>query len=311
MNKCLITGASGFVGSYLAKELEDANYEVTKTSRFSKLEHEQLKLDILDYEEVYSVIHSLKPDVIFHLAAMAYVPSSWVNPELTFKVNLIGTLNIFEAVRSIGSDTKIHIAGSSEEYGLVKEDEIPINEDQPLRPLSPYAVSKIAMDLLGYQYYKSYGLKVIRTRAFNHEGYGRGQQYMPSNFAKQIAGIIAGKRESIIYHGDLTSKRDITDVRDMVCAYRLAIEKCELGEVYNIGSGNAYTAGEILDLLIQISGVKAVKKEDPQRMRPSDVKILECDSTKFKKQTGWEPKYKIEDTLKEILRYWKERFDKI
>ena len=307
MKKSLITGANGFVGRHLAKELEDNGYEVIKTSRFSDPERNQLKLNILDYEETYSVIHSFKPDYIFHLAGMAYVPSSWVNPRLTFEVNTLGSLNIFEAVRSIGLDTKIHIAGSSEEYGFVKEDEVPVNEDQPLRPISPYAVSKVAMDLLGYQYYKSYDLKVIRTRAFNHEGYGRGPQYMPSTFAKQIVEILAGKRESVIRHGDLSSKRDITDVRDTTRAYRLAVENCELGEVYNIGTGNTYTAGEILDMLIKLSNVKVTKIQDPQRMRPSDVKILQCDSTKFRKQTGWEPKYTIEETLSEVIRYWKER----
>ena len=302
MIKALITGSNGFVGRHLMNELRESGYEVFGTTRFGRN-----KMNILNYEEVRSMIRSVKPDVIFHLAAIAFVPSSWQDPELTFNVNTIGSMNLFNAVRSVGIDPVIQIAGSSEEYGLVHEDEVPMDEDQPLRPLSPYAVSKIAMDYLGYQYNKTYGLKIIRTRAFNHEGYGRGEVYMPSTFAKQVADIEAGKQKPVIKHGNLESKRDITDVRDMVRAYRMATEKCIPGEVYNIGSGKVYTAQQVLDTLVSMSEIDISFELDPKRLRPSDVKILESNSTKFRNQTGWEPTHKIEDTLSETLRYWRER----
>jgi len=300
--RALITGSEGFVGRHLSRELVSSGYDVVECSL-----NGYYKMDVTNFSQVLSIIQDTKPDAIFHLAALAYVPSSWINPRFTFGVNTLGSLNVFEAIRSLGVDTKIHIAGSSEEYGLVYESETPVTEDQPLRPLSPYGVSKVAMDLLAYQYFRSYGMKIIRTRAFNHEGYGRGPQYMPSTFAKQLIEIKLGLKKPVILHGDLTSKRDITDVRDTACAYRLALEKCEPGEVYNIGTGNVYTAGEVLDKLISLSGVKVKKKQDPKRMRPSDVKLLQCDPTKFKKRTGWKPKYSIDDTLSETLRYWEEK----
>lgn len=297
--KVLIDGAFGFVGKHLTAELENNGYEVFGVDRD--------KMNVCDYEAVHATIRRIKPDYIFHLAAIAYVPSSWHDPKLVFEVNTIGTLNLLNAVRSVGIDPVIHLAGSSEEFGLVHEDELPINENNPLRPLSPYGVSKIALDMLGYQYHKSYGMKIVRTRAFNHEGYGRGEEYMPSSFAKQIVEIEKKLKEPVIYHGDLTSRRDITDVRDMVRAYRLAVEKCDYGEVYNIGSGECHTVETILKTLIRLSGVKVEMEVDPARMRPSDVKVLRCDSTKFRQKTGWKPKYTLEATLSEELRFWREK----
>lgn len=304
--KALITGSTGFVGRHLTKELEDNGYEVMGVDRFGR-RLKSFEMNVLDYEAVRSTLEKYRPDVIYHLAAIAYVPASWQDPHLVFKVNTLGSLNLFNAVRSTGFDIKIHIAGSSEEYGLVEKDELPITEDNPLRPLSPYAVSKIAMDMLGYQYFKSYGLKIYRTRAFNHEGYGRGPAYMTSTFAKQIAEIEADLKPPVLKHGNLTAKRDITDVRDMVVAYRLATEKCKPGEVYNIGSGKTYSVRKVLDTLLSMSTRKIKLELDPERMRPSDVPVLQCDPTKFQKATGWRPKYKLEDTLEESLRYWRER----
>jgi len=304
MKKALVTGAEGFVGKHLMIELMRNGYHVFGTSRIRQSGY--LKMDVTNYEEVRSVINETKPDYIFHLAAIAFVPSSWQDPQLTFEVNTIGALNIFNAVRSVGINPVIQIACSSEEYGLVHENEVPIKETNPLRPLSPYAVSKIAMDFLGYQYSQSYGLKVIRTRAFNHSGPGRGEVYMTSTFAKQIAEIELGLKEPVIKVGDLTSVRDITDVRDTVRAYRLLVEKGIPGEVYNIATGKGYTAQEILDMLLSMSKKKRIKVEqDPKRMRPSDVKILIGDAKKTKKACGWSPKYEIRDTLKALLEFWR------
>lgn len=299
--KALVIGGDGFVGKHLIKELDNRGYNY--------LSIDKKDADITKYDEIYNVIYKYRPDVIFHLAAIAFVPTSWQDPNMVVKVNIEGSLNIFNAIRSVGINPVIQIAGSSEEYGLVLPEETPIKETNELRPLSPYAVSKIAMDYLGYQYFKSYGMKIIRTRAFNHEGYGRPESYMPSGFAKQVVEYKLGLRDKIL-HGNLEAERDITDVRDMVNAYILAVEKGGCGEVYNIGSGVVYSAKDILYKLIDLSGLDRNKVRlelDKTRMRPSDVPLLWCDASKFIKKTGWKPKYTIEDTLKEELRYWQEQ----
>jgi len=203
---------------------------------------------------------------------------------------------------------KISFCGnSSEEYGLVSKNELPIKETNPLRPLSPYAVSKVGQDLLGYQYYKSYGLNIIRTRAYNHTGPRREDVFVCSNFAKQIAMIEKGKEPPIIYVGNLKAKRDFTDVRDIVRAYWLALEKCTPGEVYNICSGRARSIKEVLDILLSLSKTTLKIKKDPKRLRPSDIPILQGDSSKFRKITGWKPEIPFEKTLEDLLNYWREK----
>ena len=321
--RILITGITGFVGSHLADYILAHFPEVevhgikrwrSDMSNISHLEN-QITLhecDIKDAHNIYEVIERVKPDKIFHLAAQSYVPASWESPAETLQTNIIGQANLFEAVRKSHSseyDPVIHIAGSSEEYGLVKPDEIPINENNPLRPLSPYAVSKVAQDFHGYQYHKSYGLRIIRTRAFNHSGPRRGHLFVDSNFAKQIAEIEKGLRAPEIKVGNLEAIRDFTDVRDMVEAYWLATEKCEPGEIYNISSGRAYKIKDMLDKLLQLSTVKNIRIiEDPTRKRPSDVAVLVGDSEKFRLKTGWKPKYDyLTQTLKDTLDYWRKR----
>ncbi len=221
--------------------------------------------------------------------------------------NIIGELNVFEAVRELGINPVIQIAGSSEEYGLVEEDELPVKETNPLRPLSPYAVSKVGQDLLGYQYYKSYGLDIIRTRGFNHSGPRRGEVFVCSNFAKQIARIEKKKQEPVVYVGNLEAIRDFTDVRDIVKAYWLATEKGEPGEVYNICSGKGYKIEEVLDILLGLTKERIKVKKDPKRMRPSDVPVLIGDCKKFRGITGWKPEIPFERTLEDLLNYWRER----
>ena len=201
----------------------------------------------------------------------------------------------------------IQIAGSSEEYGLVLPDEVPIKETNPLRPLSPYAVSKVGQDLLAYQYFRSYGLKTIRTRGFNHTGPRRGEVFVTSNFAKQIASIEAGLREPVIRVGNLDAQRDFTDVRDMVRAYWLAVTKAKHGEVYNLASGKAVTIRELLDQLLALSETKVEVEVDPERLRPSDVEILLGDFSKFKADTGWEPSIPLEQTLRDTLDFWRQK----
>ncbi len=199
------------------------------------------------------------------------------------------------------------MAGSSEEYGLVTPDELPMKETNSLRPLSPYAVSKVAQDLLAWQYFKSYSLKTVRTRGFNHTGPRRGEVFICSTFAKQIAEIEKGKREPVIYVGNLEAKRDFTDVRDIARAYWLTLEKGIEGEVYNIGTGKAYAMKDVLDMLLSLSKANVKVEVDPQRLRPSDVPILISDSSKFVKQTGWKPEIPFRDSLQDLLNYWRER----
>jgi GDP-4-dehydro-6-deoxy-D-mannose reductase len=315
--KCLITGITGFVGSHLADFLlSKGDVEVRGIARWrsqkENIKHLEKKIelyecDIKDMTSVHEVVKSFKPDRIFHLAAQSFVPASWSAPAETLSTNIIGEVNIFESVRDLKLDTIIQIAGSSEEYGLVHPEEVPISEHNPLRPLSPYGVSKVAQDLLGFQYFRSYGLKIVRTRAFNHTGPRRGEVFVCSNFAKQIVEIEKKKKEPVLNVGNLEAQRDFTDVRDVVKAYWLATEKCDPGEVYNICSGEPRTIQSILDTLLSFSEVKVEVKKDSSRMRPSDVPILKGDSSKFREKTGWKQEIPFEQTLKDTIEYWRER----
>lgn len=314
--RALITGITGFVGSHLSELLLKEGYEVFGTTRpRSKAENidhilNKLRLydaDLLDSHSLYTILSKIKPDYIFHLAAQSFVQSSWASPANTMETNVIGTIHLFEAVRRAGIDPVIQIAGSSEEYGMVYPKETPVVETNPLRPLSPYAVSKVAMDYLGYQYSKSYNMRMVRTRAFNHTGPRRGEVFAESNFAKQIAMIEKKKQKPIVYVGNLEAERDYTDVRDTIRAYLLSVQKCEYGEVYNIATGKAVSIKKVLEMLISMSKVKVEVRKDESRMRPSDVPILLGDYSKFWKATGWKPKIPLEKTLRDLLSYWRER----
>lgn len=314
--RVLITGISGFAGSHLAELALDKEAKVFGTirwrSRRENIEHLEDKIELIDCDlkdssSVRNCLLRSKPDFIFHLAAQSFVPTSWHAPAETLLTNIIGQVNIFEALRDLKMSPRIQLACSSEEYGMVYDNEIPIKETNPLRPLSPYAVSKVTQDMLGYQYFMSYGMEIVRTRAFNHTGPRRGYVFVTSNFAKQIAEIEKGKKEPVIYTGNLEAKRDFSDVRDVVRAYWLSLEKGEAGEVYNIGSGRAITIKEMLDMLLSKSKVKVTMKQDPARMRPSDVELLVGDYTKIKEKTGWKPEIPLEKTLEDLLDYWRER----
>lgn len=314
--KAFITGIAGFVGSHLSELLLSRGYEVYGLCRpRSRRDHidaiaGSLHLedaDLLDSHSLYATITKIKPEYIFHLAAQSFVPTSWVSPSVTLEVNIVGSANLFEAVRQAGIDPVIQIACSSEEYGLVHPDEVPIKETNPLRPLSPYAVSKVAMDYLGYQYYQSYKVRIVRTRGFNHTGPRRGETFAESNFAKQIALIEKGKQKPVISVGNLEARRDYTDVRDMVRAYLAAVEKCEPGEVYNICTGNSIKIGDMLKLLLSFSKLKVDVQADPSRMRPSDVPTLLGDNSKFVTKTGWKAEIPFEKTMEDLLNYWRAR----
>ena len=342
--RVLITGITGMAGSFLAEYLADhhPDVEVFGTFRWrSKLDNLQdlrhsgrlnvldegqritdqpslrrfvrrgqvtgIDCELQDGSAVRGVIRAVQPDKIFHLAAQSFVPTSWTAPAATLTNNIVSQVNLFEAVREARLAPVIHIAGSSEEYGLVYPDEAPIAESNPLRPLSPYAVSKVAQETLAIQYFRSYGLKCIVTRGFNHTGPRRGQVFATSSFAKQIAEIEAGLRQPVIEVGDLESRRDWTDTRDMVRAYWLATERGEPGEVYNVGRGTCIAVGDMLDILLSHSNVEIAKEQDPSRMRPSDVRLLWANVDKFKQATDWEPVIPFDQTMADLLGYWRER----
>lgn len=314
--KALITGVTGFAGSHMAEYVLDRGVEVVGTvrqrSRLDHIRHLQKELTLVECElrdpfSVRTLIETHKPELIFHLAAQSFVPTSWNSPNDTVRNNIDGQLNLFEAVLRSGLDCKIQIACSSEEYGHVEPDEVPIKETNPLRPLSPYAVSKVSQDYLGYQYYESYGLHVIRTRAFNHTGPRRGENFVTSNFAKQIAQIEKGLQPPVVHVGNLQAKRDFTDVRDTVRAYWLALEKGDPGDCYNIASGTTWTIEEVLHKLLALTPVSIGIQEDPARLRPSDVEILLGDYSKFHAKTGWRPEIPFDQTVEDLLNYWRAR----
>jgi GDP-4-dehydro-6-deoxy-D-mannose reductase len=319
--RVLITGITGFAGSHLAEYIlaHHPDVRVCGIVRWrSRMDNicgitDKIELHEADLKDIVSLrkcLAEIKPDRIFHLAAQSFVPTSWKMPAETFAINAVGQINLFEALLSLKMNPRIQVAGSSEEYGQVFPDEVPMKETNPLRPLSPYAVSKVAQDLLAWQYFQSYGMKTVRTRGFNHTGPRRGDVFVTSNFAKQIAEIEKGKREPVIYVGNLEAKRDFTDVRDIVRGYWLCLEKGEPGDVYNIGTGKAYSMQEVLDMLLALSKTKVKVKVDPARLRPSDVPILLSDCRKFVSLTGWKPEIPLNQTFKDLLNYWRGKVGK-
>jgi GDP-4-dehydro-6-deoxy-D-mannose reductase len=315
--RVIVTGASGFVGGHLIEFLlkhTDAQVYAAKRRRSDARVTENdgrvhwVEMDVTDAHNVLSIVKAVRPTHIFHLAAQSFVPTSWKSPIETLTINAVGTANVLEAVKTHGPETKIHIAGSSEEYGRVEPDELPITEENPLRPLSPYGVSKVAADLFGQQYHCSHGLHVVITRAFNHTGPGRGEDFVESNFSRQIARIEQRFQPPVIWVGNLDATRDFSDVRDIARAYWLALERGRPGEVYNICSGTTLSIRQMLDDILALSGVKEIRIDlDPDRMRPSDVLLLHGNCTRFQRQTGWRPEIPLERTWGDLLNYWRDR----
>lgn len=326
INKVLITGITGFVGSHLADYILASVPEVQIfglarwRSPTDNIRHilDRITLefgDLLDLPSLKTILSRQKPDVIFHLAAQSYVPFSFSSPVVTLSTNVIGTCNLLETIKELkfasGYNPIIHICSSSEVYGQVREDEIPITEDVPLRPASPYAVSKVAEDRLAFQYWLSWQLKTIITRMFTHTGPRRGEVFVVSNFAKQVAAIEAGLAPPVVKVGNLESVRTFSDVRDAVKAYWLLVNKCLPGEVYNIGGVETMSIQEMLNRLLKLSKIKNIGVEvDPSRLRPSDVTLQIPCIDKFVQATGWKPEIKLEKTLRDTLDYWRDYFKK-
>jgi len=314
----LITGITGMAGSHMAEYLlGQEGCDVHGTLRWRSSHdnisgiEKDLSLHYCELRDPYAVtrlLKSVRPDVIFHFAAQSSVEQSWNAPQDTIINNITPELNLFESMRLLEmTETTVLITGSSEEYGLVHESELPVTELNPLRPMSPYGVSKVTQSALGFQYFHNYGLKIIRTRSFNHTGPRRSDVFVTSNFARQIAEIELGIKPSEIRVGNLSARRDFSDIRDIVKAYDLAVRYGKPGELYNIGSGVSYRIRDILDMLLCLTDVDIQVVQDPDRLRPSDVPELRCDYSKFHKATGWRPTIPIRQTLEDLLNDWRKK----
>lgn len=311
--KALVIGAGGFVGGYLISELCSRDWEVCAT----KLPHEKINiygkaavsystadLDILDEAAVSKMLGDFRPDCIFHLAAQSSVALSWKKPALTADINIKGCINLLEAVRNSGISPRILFIGSSEEYGYAANRPEPVSETVRPDPANIYAITKLAQNMIGELYCKAYGMDIISVRAFNHIGPGQLPQFVVADFCKQAAEIKAGKREPVINVGNLSAKRDFTDVRDIVRAYTELAEKGRSGETYNVGSGHAVSIQSVLDKIIELSGTEIKVEVDKERFRPVDVPFVEADVSKLKNDTGWERKLTLEESLEDILQFF-------
>lgn len=316
--KILITGITGMVGSHLAEYIlaDHPDVEVHGLIRWrSPLDNirqilPQIHLhyaELRDLNSLIMLLNKVKPEKIFHLAAQSFVTTSFDAPADTLHTNVIGTTNLLDAVRNAGIDPTIHICSSSEVYGQVTADELPIRENNPFRPASPYAVSKTGEDMISLQYFLSYGIKTIRTRMFTHTGPRRGDGFAESAFAKQIAEIEAGIKTDSLKVGNLDSVRTFADVRDAVKAYWLLLEKCTPGEVYNIGGDRTMTIGDMLEIMKGMATCPIHHEIDPGLLRPSDVTLQIPDISKFQKATGWKPEISVEQTFQDLLDYQRNR----
>ena len=312
--KALITGISGFVGSHLAEHLLKATeWEVAGTvfgpygniaDLCGQLELYPAELSRLDV--VTFILEQAQPDVIFHLAAQPLVSTSQRDPWGTLETNIRMQLSLLEGVAQIRPDCRVLVVGSSEEYGLVSPQELPVDEDTPLRPMNPYALSKVAQDLMGLQYHLARSLQIIRVRPFNHIGPRQGLGFVSADLASQIAAAELGMQRPVIAVGNLDARRDFSDVRDVVQAYTALITRGVPGQVYNIGAGESHAVQEILDTLLGMSRVPIEVRQDPDRMRPSDMPDIVCDATRIQKLCGWRTTIPFAQSLRDVLEYWRE-----
>lgn len=306
MKKALVIGVCGFVGEYLVKELTTNNILCygTDIKDSCNLEIEYFKLNLLDEEKLASIIIKTSPDYIINLAAVSSVKLSWDNPQLTFDINVKGVINLFEAVKKTNSKARILLIGSSEQYGQIRTLDS-IDEEYELNALNPYGISKTTQENIAKMYINVYGLDIIMVRAFNHIGPKQALGFAVSDFSKQIIDIEKLNVKGKIHVGNLSAKRDFTDVRDIVKAYRLLLENGKNGEVYNIGSGKIFSLEDILNKLIKLSTAEVEIVIDKNKFRPTDTPIILCNNKKLKDQTGWKQSIEIETTLKDILDYWR------
>jgi GDP-4-dehydro-6-deoxy-D-mannose reductase len=308
--KVLITGIEGFVGRHLARELQEQGYEVWGgyflEERLQELKPCTLRnCDLTRAGEVAALLGECRPQRIYHLAGQSSAAVSFKDPVGTFQANVIGTINLLEEMRRLCPDTRMLLVTSCEIYGAADKEHLPTNEEAPFKPLSPYASSKGSQDHLGFQYYNSYHIAIIRVRPFPHVGPGQGPTFALPGFAKQIAEIESGMTPPIVRVGNLEAERDLSDVRDVVRAYGMILEKGIPGEAYNIGSGEVYSIRKALEILISKAKIPIQIHSDETRMRPADVPLLWGDCSKLKKTIPWKPKISLEKTMEDLLEYWR------
>lgn len=304
MKKALITGSQGFVGPYLRQELAANDYTVTGVDRHEG--ENTIAADILDAERISAIIAQLRPDVIFHLAGQASVARSWEAPQKTVELNVLGAVNLMEAVRKSVPDCRLVIVGSSDQYGNLGDAGRNVSESMSMYPQTPYAVSKQAQEEMANVYVHAYGMHICMTRSFNHGGAGQARGFLIPDFASGIVAVERGKA-SCLRVGNLEARRDFTHVKDVVRAYRLIAEKGKPGEVYNVGSGETHSAREILEKLCALAACRILVEQDPLKMRPSDTPVVCCNHDKLTKDTGWMPKYGLDAILKDTLEDWRNR----
>lgn len=311
--KVLIIGSAGFVGGHLADylslrpavEVFASKLGTEKLEATHIAERNIYDLDILQIDEVEKILKEICPDYIIHLAAQSSVSYSWKEPALTFNVNLIGTINILEAIRKADIAARILLIGSAEEYGGVGPEELPINENRDIDPNNPYAISKAAQEMTARMYVSSYNMEIVMVRAFNHIGPGQSPVFAIPDFAKQIAEIEKGMREPVILVGNLDAKRDFCDVRDIVRGYWELVQNGMKGEIYNIGSGTSYSIKSLLDKMIGMSSKKIDVQVDMNKFRPADIPELRADISKIRDHIRWQPEIGLDKTLSDILNYWR------
>lgn len=313
--RALITGITGFAGRHLARHLLGLGYDVWGVSMADRApidltmtgtEVRFVNCDLRNKPAVAETLASARPGEIYHLAGQSSVALSWAEPVLTFEINVIGTINLMDAACKYAPKAKLLIIGSGDEYGPAEEGEGPVTETSRLRPQSPYALSKVCADLLADQYYKVKKLNSIRVRPFNHIGPGQRPDFATSDFAKQIAGAELGKRKAALKVGNLSVRRDFTDVRDIVRAYGMALAYCIPGEVYNICSGRVYALSEVVEIYLGLAKVKMKVEPEEERLRHADVHVIIGDASKFKLTTGWKAEISLEKSLSDVLDYWRD-----
>jgi GDP-4-dehydro-6-deoxy-D-mannose reductase len=315
--RILITGPTGPVGSALADELltlPDVELHLFKRWRsdLRPIQHLLGRVtlhegDVEDAFVVSAAVRAARPDLVYHLAAQSYPSASWDAPVATLRANVEGTVNVLEAVRAHAPHARVHIAGSSAQYGVVAPEATPIRETHPQRPASPYGVSKVAQELLGLQYHDSYGLHVVVTRSFNHVGPRQGDRCSIQTFCRQMALIEAGLQPPQLLVGNLEPRRDFTHVNDVARALWLLLQRGRSGTVYNLCSGRATRIGDIVDMVLAHGRATAEVRMDPARRRPVDEPILQGDNTRLREDTGWEPRIGMEQIVSELLDYWRAR----
>lgn len=302
MKKALITGSAGFIGSWLSRELEEHGYEVTRCDL--RASDGIVAMDITDPAMIREVLKAYEPDVLINMAGQANVGLSWKKPQLTVQLNTIGLINILEAVHEVKPQMRVIAVGSSDEYGSLEERGANVTEDIPVKPITPYAISKQAQELFAQLYRRAYGMDICMIRLFNMGGAGQAKGYLISDFASGVAEVEAGKK-AYMSVGNLTSARDFTHVKDACRAVRLIVEKGRSGEVYNISSGTTHTAQEVLDRLIAMANTPVEVRHDPAKMRPSDTPVVCGNHDKLTAHTGWQPELGLNEMLKDALEYWR------